>query len=241
MIHIPDTIIKQPPPRRATWKYVEWGCKLNMMFGLAWFIGWGIFMLVKEPPVWDHFILNKYGIPAEARLIHVRRVSITVNKQPVYSIALSFNDRQERPVRANVWSSDPVFIARLNTGRPVTIEYDPGKPSRCRFAGDTIGIMDIVSIIFCVVGPVLFMTSYFSGRSQLQLLRNGVIATARTTLINATSQSRKSGTITIVRYEFTPDGGKPMDGFYKTTEPPEVGQEILIAYDHRRPWRNTPV
>ena len=240
MIHIPDTIIKQPPPRRVTWKYVEWGCKLNMMFGLVWFIGWGIFMLAKEPPVWDHFILNKRGILTEARMIHIRRVSVTVNKQPVYSIALSFSDRQGRPVMANLWSYDPVFIARLNTGRPVAIEYDPGKPARCRFAGNNIGFMDIVSILFCVVGPSLFMAAYFSGRSRLKLLRNGTAATARVTRINATSQARKSGAIMCVRYEFTPDAGTPVAGFYKTTEPPLAGEEILIVYDSRRPWRNTP-
>ncbi|MBP7736466.1 MAG: DUF3592 domain-containing protein [Spirochaetes bacterium] len=236
-----NALTDQRPPRRVTWEMVDWGRKLNIMFGMVWLIAWGTFMVMKEPPLWDHVILNRHGVTASARLVHIRRLPGTINRNPLYTIEISFKDRQGRAVNARLWSYDNDFMARLDPGRPVAVEYDPRKPSRCRFAGDTISIMDLLSVIFIAAGLGLFLTSYLSGRNRLQLLRNGTAASALVTRIRATSQSRKSGRIMVVRYEFTTDTGRQISGFYKTTAPPEEGKEIPVVYDPRRPLRNTTV
>ncbi len=238
MLHSADSVMKQPAPRRVTWKVVGWDRTFGMIFGLAFFIAWGVFTLANKPTPWDQVILSNRGTPALARLMSVQRVPGMVNRKPVYSIGLSFVDRQGLSHRADLWSYDPLFIAQLDPEKPVAIEYDHWNPARCRFAGDTIGFMNIVSLFACVAGLAAFITSYFSARSLLKLFRNGTTATALVTKVTATSQARKSGIITNVRYEFIPATGKPTTGFYKTTKPPKAGDEILIVYDPRRPWRN---
>ena len=240
MINTAGAFINQQPPRRVTWKRVGWGTKINMIIGLAWIIVWVIFTAAKEPPFWDHFILNSRGIPGSARLLELKRFRGTISKPPLYSIKLSFLDRQGRAVRADLWSYDPVIIARLSPESPVAIEYDPVKPERCRFAGHIIGFMDIAGVILILVGLSMFISSYFSARGRLDLLRNGAAATARVTRINAATRLLKSGPIMNVRYEFNTDDGKPAAGFYKTTRPPKEGERIVVVYDPRRPWKNLP-
>jgi hypothetical protein len=240
MFQAAEKAIKQPPPRRVSWNRVGWGCKIGMIFGFFFFIGWGMFILTKEPTAWDHFILNKRGITSPARLVRFSRVPGVMNRKPVYSIELSFKDREGRPVRTSLWSYDTLFMAQINTDRPIAIEYDPQNPARSRFAGITIDFMDIAGFISCAVGLSLFVGSFISARSRLRLFRNGTETTGRVTRISATSQSRKSGTIINVSYEFTTDAGKPAAGFYQTTKPPKEGKEIVIVYDPRRPWKNAP-
>ncbi len=232
--------MKQSTPRRVNCERVGFSRIFNMIFGLVFFLGWGIFMLVNDPTVWDHVMLNHRGIRAEARLLGTLHTPVMVNRKPVYSIDLGFNDRHGRPVRARLWSNDDLFIGQLSPDRPVAIEYDPEKPSRCRFAGNGIGLMDIATVLCCVMGLSLFLAGFFSTCSLVRLLRSGTRATARVTRTIATSQTTKSGTIMNIRYEFTTGTGKPAGGFYKTTKPLEVGAEIMIVYNPRRPWKNMP-
>ena len=183
---------------------------------------------------------------ANGRVISTARTNMSVNKTRVISYEFEFQTSSGAGVRSVCYTTGQAW----RPGSAVTVRYRPEEPALCCIAGARLtemGWAGAFVLLFPVVGAGLVAWIVFARRRMAELLKNGFLAEALVTGVEATAMrvnNRYVHKITLQRTDL-PDGG----AFVVKQTAPEViafanermnaKQPVFVLYDPAKPKRAT--
>jgi len=237
----PDAAPLSPPPapRPVPAGAVRWNDRFMLLFGGIWgFVGtvMTVVFTLAGGPVWDDWILDSRGVPADALPFEVHATNSRVNGRYVHEIQFRFTDGAGQPHTGHAGTTDARLIASARKATPMAVEYDPRDPERVRLAGGSasfFGKLGLMPLGFAAVGGALFLRGLLGARRTRATYRDGTAVTARVVALELTSSRQNRQRVMRMVYELT--------GAWKTTRPAAQGATIWVIYDPEQPDRSVPV
>jgi hypothetical protein len=226
---------------------VRWNDRFMLLFGGIWGLVGTVIAVVftlAGGPVWDDWILDRRGVPADAQPFDVHATNSRVNHRTVQEIQFRFTDRAGQAHTGHTGTTDPRLIASARKATPMTVQYDPQDPARVRLAGGSasfFGMLVLLPLAFAAVGGGLFLRSLLGARRMRAMYRDGTAVTARVVALEATGSRQNYQRVMRMVYEFTGPAGGAITGEWKTLRPAAQGATIWVIYDPGEPDRNMPV
>jgi hypothetical protein len=226
-----------PPPR-----YVPLSLRIVNFFNVGTQAGWGVFgfgMIF----VWvftlnaDLSFLDFRGehYKVLGKVTDVRSTGASENHQQIYA------HHYEYSVAGSSFNSTSYAKGNtLDSGTPVTVEYDPANPSKSRIEGMRRGQFSpavLFVVIFPLVGLAILIPSTIWGRRRNHLLENGIFTTGKLLGRRPTNMTVNKRPVIELVFEFTTRDGRRCEATARTTNPQKLEDEAQepLLYDPENP------
>jgi len=170
----------------------------------------------------------------------VAGTSATENEAPVYRYEFVFTTADGREITGQSYTAGRVWSA----GDSVQVRYVPSKPSIARMEEARRSVFSpwifALTLIFPLVGGVLFAVAAIRGLRWLAFLRHGEVSSARLLSQRATNVRVNDKPVMEYTYEFEARDGESYPGSSKAVRTQRIGDEARepVLYLPRDPYRS---
>lgn len=226
---------------------MPWNASFGLLFGggflfIPLFVSVVLFAVMKPP--WDDWILDRRGKQALATPYAVVGTGSSVNDEDVMAIRVTFVDARGAQHNASVETASGPLIARGNQRQPISIEYDPLRPSRVRLLGGAASEAGVVMLLplamALLLGAPFFSLGGLWALRARSVYRHGIAVLATVTRHEATASSQNDETVMRMIYTYETARGRAESG-WKTVHPAPVGARIWVLHHPRDVTRSVPV
>jgi hypothetical protein len=235
--------VPSPPRRARPGVWIGPFGVFSLLFGGIWaLVGWTVtitFAAIGGGP-WNDWILDRRGVPAQARPIQVIETGTRVNRRRVYQVVFRYIDQAGHGQRATARTVDLGLVEKARQGEPLPVQYDPEAPERVRFEGrraSAFGLGAFFPLVFGLVGTVIMAFGVRGMARRFRLLSHGQLSRGRVTEVKPTGTYVNRRQLMAVTYEFWSSAGQ-IRATERHLSPPSPGTDVSVVYDPASPGRS---